>query len=171
MNTKNYFKLFQLNPIYNINKSVLKLKYNELQKIYHPDKFVLTFQQNNNNNITLNELQNISSALNKGYSTLRNDQYRMYYIFNTYSPIQLDNITLDQNFIIHQFELREQMEDSDIKSTEQLLVELKDEYKQYFHKIECELDNKNLDENPDIEWNTLGLYLKKMHFYSAIMNE
>lgn len=36
---ESYFKLFQLEPVFDIDQAVLKKRFTELQRLVHPDKF------------------------------------------------------------------------------------------------------------------------------------
>jgi molecular chaperone HscB len=165
-NINNYFKLFQLPPIYNLNKNLLKTNYNELQKIYHPDKFLHSKSILKQNEYNLNDIQTISANINKGYHTLRHDQSRMYYVFNTYSNKQIENIPLDQDFILKQYELREQLEESDNIIKDKIEGNIKEEYVKYIYNLESIMNNKDLTNN-SINWDEVGNYLKKIQFYKS----
>ncbi|EJW02974.1 hypothetical protein EDEG_02618 [Edhazardia aedis USNM 41457] len=62
---RNFFKMFDIEPIFNINQKYLQKKYHQMSKIYHPDlqKSETKFQ----------ELQN-------AYNTLKNDYNRAVYL-------------------------------------------------------------------------------------------
>lgn len=64
--SKPYFKIFNLKPIYNINKDELKKSFYKLSKVYHPDT-------SSSDNFHL---------LNSAYRTLNNDLLRAKYLTN-----------------------------------------------------------------------------------------
>ncbi|ETW61675.1 Fe-S protein assembly co-chaperone HscB, variant 2 [Plasmodium falciparum CAMP/Malaysia] len=68
----NIFELFNIEVNYDIDKSHLKKKFNEIQNIYHPDK--------NAQNVEVDEINEVSSYLNNAYKTLSNDVERALYL-------------------------------------------------------------------------------------------
>ena len=68
----NYFELFELEVIFNIDKNLLLDKYIELQKKYNPDKA--------ESEVELYKRTSIASEVNAAYKTLKNDYLRASYI-------------------------------------------------------------------------------------------
>lgn len=102
----NYFQLFSLPETFIIDKSVLAKTYRELQKQYHPDKFVM-----------LSDAQRLaamqkSTEINDAYETLKNSCLRAQYLLLLAGlDIALEQRTLqDTDFLMQQMVWREQIE-------------------------------------------------------------
>ncbi|ETB60244.1 Fe-S protein assembly co-chaperone HscB, variant [Plasmodium yoelii 17X] len=70
----NFFELFDIEPTYDIDKNILKKKFNDIQKIYHPDR--------NSQNPEMEKVNEVSSYINNAYKTLLNDIDRAIYIMD-----------------------------------------------------------------------------------------
>ncbi|MFT7054148.1 MAG: molecular chaperone HscB, partial [Psychromonas sp.] len=70
----NYFELFSLPVNFSIDQTRLSTTYRELQKQYHPDKFVMQ-----NDNERLRAMQK-STEINDAYQTLKNSSLRAQYM-------------------------------------------------------------------------------------------
>ncbi|KOB86437.1 hypothetical protein PFDG_02204 [Plasmodium falciparum Dd2] len=86
----NIFELFNIEVNYDIDKSHLKKKFNEIQNIYHPDK--------NAQNVEVDEINEVSSYLNNAYKTLSNDVERALYLLKMEY-----NYMVTKNLCIYQF--------------------------------------------------------------------
>ncbi|HVE61611.1 MAG TPA: DnaJ domain-containing protein, partial [Chitinophagaceae bacterium] len=69
-----FFELFNLPPQLTINKSLLRKKYFELSKKYHPDYFA------NTNDADQNKVLEDAAMLNKAYKTLSNKDETIKYV-------------------------------------------------------------------------------------------
>ncbi len=120
-----YFQLFDLSPIYNLDKKNLKKKYFTLSKQMHPDKFVQLEDR------VLKAKERDYALLNKAYETLMNDEKRFTYLLQELDIIQTDeNYSLAPEFLMEMMELNEQfMDDPDQAAQElsRLEKELQDE--------------------------------------------
>ncbi|GLS89999.1 co-chaperone protein HscB [Psychromonas marina] len=102
----NYFQLFSLPETFSVDKSVLANTYRELQKQYHPDKFVMLSDAER-----LTAMQK-STEINDAYETLKNSCLRAQYLLLLAGlDIALEQRTLqDTDFLMQQMMWREQIE-------------------------------------------------------------
>ena len=71
---ENYFQLFEIEKSLFIDLNVLEEKYLELQKEFHPDKYVNASEQEKRLSIQ------ITSYINEAYNTLKNDYLKSIYL-------------------------------------------------------------------------------------------
>jgi len=102
----NYFQLFSLPATFCIDKSILSATYRELQKQYHPDKFVMLSDSER-----LTAMQK-STEINDAYQTLKDSCQRAQYLLLLAGlDIALEQRTLqDSTFLMQQMQWREQIE-------------------------------------------------------------
>ncbi|WP_022942397.1 co-chaperone HscB [Psychromonas hadalis] len=102
----NYFQLFSLPQQFSVDQTVLSTTYRELQKQYHPDKFVMSADSER-----LAMMQK-STEINDAYQTLKKSCLRaQYLLFLAGVDIALEQRTLqDVDFLMQQMSWREQIE-------------------------------------------------------------
>ena len=71
---QNYFQLFEIEQSVFIDFNILEEKYLELQKEFHPDKYVNASEQEKRLSIQ------ITSYINEAYNTLKNDYLKSVYL-------------------------------------------------------------------------------------------
>ena len=81
---ENYFQLFEIEKSLFIDLNILEEKYLELQKEFHPDKYVNASEQEKRLSIQ------ITSYINEAYNTLKNDYFKL----NKYG---FENLDIKQN--------------------------------------------------------------------------
>ena len=103
---ENYFQLFEIEKSLFIDLNVLEEKYLELQKEFHPDKYVNASEQEKRLSIQ------ITSYINVAYNTLKNDYLKSIYLLKIegYKLDDQNNTISDSVFLMHQMELREEFE-------------------------------------------------------------
>lgn len=72
--THNYFSIFNIKDSYNIDHSILSKNYKELQKLVHPDKYLL------NDKEIQSEAEKCSSLISNAYNILKDDFERANYM-------------------------------------------------------------------------------------------
>jgi len=81
LRNNNYFSVFKIDQSYNIDHTQLSKNYKELQKLVHPDKYLLTDEEIHS------EAQKCSSLISNAYNILRDDferaNYMVKYVLNT----------------------------------------------------------------------------------------
>ncbi|HEY1045807.1 MAG TPA: Fe-S protein assembly co-chaperone HscB [Bacteroidia bacterium] len=102
--TKNCFKFYELEQVYNIDKVILKEKYLEKSKLYHPD-FHTGDQR-------LYQIAVSASAFNnQAFKTLDNDISRASHLLELNQSESQENAKLPQAFLMEMMELNEAIDE------------------------------------------------------------
>ena len=160
---QNYFQLFKIEQSVTIDSISLEKKYFELQKEFHPDKYV-----NAGDHEKRLSLQ-ITSYINEAYETLKNDYLKSVYLLKVegFEVGDQNNTISDPEFLMHQMELREEYE----KIT---LSKNSEELKNFAIKIERLKNECLLSFNRRYEkkmYNDASIKIKEMKFYISIEND
>ena len=160
---QNYFQLFKIEQSVTIDSISLEKKYFELQKEFHPDKYV-----NAGDHEKRLSLQ-ITSYINEAYETLKNDYLKSVYLLKVegFEVGDQNNTISDPEFLMHQMELREEYE----KIT---LSKNAEELKNFALKIERLKNECLLSFNRRYEkkmYNDASIKIKEMKFYISIEND
>ena len=160
---QNYFQLFKIEQSVTIDSISLEKKYFELQKEFHPDKYV-----NAGDHEKRLSLQ-ITSYINEAYETLKNDYLKSVYLLKVegFEVGDQNNTISDPEFLMHQMELREEYE----KIT---LSKNSEELKNFAIKIERLKNECLLSFNRRYEkkmYNDALIKIKEMKFYISIEND
>jgi len=144
----NYFQLFSLPATFRIDKSTLSHTYRELQKQYHPDKFVMLSDSER-----LNAMQK-STEINDAYQTLKNSCARAQYLLLLAGlDIALEQRTLqDTHFLMQQMMWREQIEsftEDDEDEIEAFSANIQDQVDELESTIEKQLQENALEATAD----------------------
>ena len=144
----NYFQLFSLPATFSIDKSILSHTYRELQKQYHPDKFVMLSDSER-----LSAMQK-STEINDAYQTLKNSCARAQYLLLLAGlDIALEQRTLqDTNFLMQQMMWREQIEsftEDDEDEIEAFSVNIQAQVNELESTIEKQLQQQTLEATAD----------------------
>lgn len=104
--TQNYFGLFGLQPVFDLDMDVLTLRYREIQSAIHPDRFVGKSDQA--------QRQAVQSAafVNEAYQCLKMPLLRAEYLLRLqgHEMQQEERTHQDSEFLLEQMQLREQLE-------------------------------------------------------------
>mgnify|MGYP000748913885 CR=1 FL=1 len=160
----NYFQLFAIEVIFDVDLNQLSQTYQTLQKAVHPDKFAHASSQEQ-----LIAVQK-SSEINDAYQTLRHPLKRAEYIL-TLRGVDLPNEQHtfgDTGFLMRQMELREMLAevklandaDAALESAQQ---ELDQEYQQHFSLLQAQVNENNAAANVLACDN-----LRKLKFYQKL---
>jgi molecular chaperone HscB len=141
--SENYFALFGLSPIFNIDLNALETSFRKIQSEVHPDRFV-----SGTTTEKLHSMQ-IATLANAAYVTLKSPALRASYLLGL-QDIQAaseTNTSMPANFLMQTMEWREALEDAkqakDIQSLEALLNEMQIEAKSMQAELTDLFDNKN----------------------------
>ncbi|HGN1705678.1 TPA: co-chaperone HscB [Providencia rettgeri] len=101
-----YFTLFGLTPAYDIDSEQLMLRFQDLQRQYHPDRFATCSEQEK-----MQALQK-AATINAAYQALRHPLKRAEYMLSLHGfDINNEQHTLhDTVFLMEQLELREELD-------------------------------------------------------------
>ncbi|WP_263078833.1 Fe-S protein assembly co-chaperone HscB [Endozoicomonas sp. Mp262] len=103
--TQNYFELFQLPVSCQLDHGKLALKYRELQKTVHPDRFAGDAHRQQRLSVQY------AAYVNEAFDTLKLPLKRFIYLLNL-AGLSVDmeqNTVMDPEFLMEQMALREQM--------------------------------------------------------------
>ncbi|CDU17602.1 chaperone, putative [Plasmodium yoelii] len=151
----NFFELFDIEPTYDIDKNILKKKFNDIQKIYHPDR--------NSQNPEMEKVNEVSSYINNAYKTLLNDIDRAIYIMDkkyNYKIHEEENLE-DEQFLFEIVEINEEINNPDANIVE-LAKKYKDKYQDHVEKIKLYFKQKDFD-------NVINA-LKRLKFINRILD-
>ena len=165
--SKNYFELFGLPVSFDVDLKQLKEKYQELQKVVHPDRFANASDQER-----LLSVQQ-AATINDAYQSLKKPLSRAQYLLRLLG-VEYEsekNTIMDHGFLMQQMELREEIES--IKSA-------KDPYAMVENIIaDIEQNIKGLQQNlreefakgssADTEY--LGDKIRKLQFFDKLRDE
>ncbi len=104
---KNHFELFGLPASFDIDTDELAVRYRELQRRVHPDKFANASDQDRRLSLQMTAL------INEGFHTLKDPVRRGRYLLSL-RGIDLGDetdTTMDPAFLLEQMELREELEE------------------------------------------------------------
>lgn len=102
--TKNYFELFGLPISFDVESASLSLRYRDLQRAVHPDRFANASDQERRLSIQQ------AALINEAFRTLKNPLARARYLLEL-SDVEIDDTdtSMDPAFLMEQIELREQL--------------------------------------------------------------
>lgn len=164
-----YFELFDLSEDYYIDTSYLTELYQEKQKECHPDRFTAASDQEK-----LKALQ-LATETNNAYQTLKDPIRRAVYLL-TLKGIDVNNevFTLQDNqFLTHQFELREKLE----TLTDNRSIEKKDQLVeltliiQQISQEERKLKNQLYTEIENDAWENAADCIRKLRYYERLLEQ
>lgn len=125
----NYFELFGLIPIYNIELASLESSFRKIQSDSHPDRFVTASATEK-----LSAMQ-LATLANEAYQSLKNPANRAKYLLELQGIIAISetNTAMPMDFLMQQMEWREATEDAisakDVGALDNLLAEIRLEAK------------------------------------------
>lgn len=104
--SQDYFELFGLNPVFDIDLASLHAAQQRLQASHHPDRYVGSNEQDKRLSVQ------IASRVNQAYETLRDPVKRSRYLLEINGATLPDDsaTTADTEFLMEQIELREAVE-------------------------------------------------------------
>ena len=105
---RNYFELFELPLTFDIDSADLSARYRNLQRHFHPDRYVSAPAQDRRLSLQM------TAFINEAYHTLNDPMTRGRYILGLHgmgTDEETDTI-MDPGFLVEQMELRENLEDA-----------------------------------------------------------
>lgn len=136
----NYFELFGLQPIFNIEFATLESNFRKMQSESHPDRFVTASAADK-----LSAMQQATLA-NEAFLCLKNPANRAKYLLELQgiTAISETNTSMPTDFLMQQMEWREATEDAvsakDIAALDSLLDEIRVEAKDLQESLTSLLD-------------------------------
>jgi molecular chaperone HscB len=105
---KNYFDLFGLSAAYEVDTADLAVRYRELQRHFHPDRFAAASESERRLSVQM------TAQINAAFQTLRDPVGRGRYLLGLQGvPTDEETDTrMDPAFLMEQMELREALDDA-----------------------------------------------------------
>jgi molecular chaperone HscB len=115
----NYFELYELPVSFGVDASVLKKKFYELSKRYHPDFYV------NESDEQQQDILVLSTQINKAYQVLSDSQKRVEYILTLHRLMaDGDKYQLPQNFLMEMMDVNEALMELELNPDSVILATL-----------------------------------------------
>ena len=148
----NYFELYELPLSFDLDTDILRKKFYELSKRFHPDFYVNESQDKQD------EILELSTQNNKAYQVLSDPLKRVEYILSLYNMLaDGDKHVLPQSFLMEMMDVNEALMEMEFEADEQKLAELKqqiDEMEQALfeelNQYTAQFDSKNETEAENI---------------------
>lgn len=99
---KNHFELFELQPGFEVEQETLALRYRELQRAVHPDRFANASEQEKRLSVQQ------AAQINEAVQVLKSPLLRARYLLELNGmPLDDTDTTMEPGFLMEQMELRE----------------------------------------------------------------
>jgi molecular chaperone HscB len=129
-----YFELYGLPVSFNPDQKLVKQKFYELSKKFHPDFYI------NEGPEKQEEVLELSTVNNKAYQVLKDPQKRLYYILVLKNQlIEGENFVLPQDFLMEMMDVNEALMDLQFEPDADKLAEIKVEIGSVETKLQEEL--------------------------------
>lgn len=113
----NYFQLFNIPESLNVDKALLKKRFYQLSKQYHPDFFV------NDDNASQTAALEKSAMLNKAFKTLNDSDLLLFYFLTEKGIItEGEKHSLSNAFLMEVMDLNEQLMEADDAEGKQAVI-------------------------------------------------
>ena len=157
----NYFELFGIGEAPVVDRSVLALKYFELQKKFHPDFYM------NENEATQESATLQSAEINKAFNILRDPDRTIEYFLQLKGTITTDEkYSLPADFLAEMMELNESFEESENVMTQRVAEIEKD----LLATISLPSNGDNATTITDRELQALKAYYYKKKYLKRILD-
>ena len=129
----NYFELYELPLSFNPDQQLVKQKFYELSKKFHPDFYI------NESEDKQQEVLELSTLNNKAFQVLKDPQKRLHYLLELKGQlVEGENYALPQSFLMEMMDVNEALMEMEFDADPTKLAEVKQQTLQ----IEKELSNE-----------------------------
>ncbi len=158
-----YFALFQLPEHFVIDLTQLGLRYQELQRRYHPDRFATATEAER-----LKAIQQ-AAMINDAYQTLKHPLRRAEYILKQHNVAVNDehNTMNDTAFLMEQMELREKLDEIAQKHDHQQLLQ----FSQQVNRINSVFYQDLSDQLYAKQWTSAVITIQKLQFFDKLLQQ
>lgn len=135
----NYFGFYGISPAFFPDEKMIKQKYYEYSKLYHPDFYT------GENEKKQTEVLALSSLNNKAYTTLSNKNKRIAYIISLFYPADesMEKI-MDTDFLMEMMDWNEKLAEAQMENDENALAAFSKDCDQMITEMENSI-------RPDLE--------------------
>ena len=156
-----YFKLFNIEPGFNIDAKALKIKYLKLSKAYHPD-----FHTDASALEQVKVLEQ-STKLNKAYKTLSDPKQLLQYVLESEGLLSGKPDELPQDFLFEMMSFNERIMELRMEPDPVLIDELQVEFSAIKNELSASLDEAMVNYDTAKSHETLAslrfLYFKQKY--------
>lgn len=125
----NYFAFYEIPESFRPNAEVVKKKFYELSRLYHPDRAAQADTE------AIIEAQQLMAMNNKAYHTLNNSDATMQYLLRLKGVLEEEEkYNLPPNFLMEMMELNEEVSDYEMAPDEEKKLALKDSLQQQYEE-------------------------------------
>jgi molecular chaperone HscB len=115
----NYFEFYDLPISFNPDQKLVKQKFYELSKKYHPDFYI------NESEAKQEEVLELSTLNNKAFQILKDPQKRLSYVLELKNQlVEGENYTLPQSFLMEMMDVNEALMELEFDKDQEKLAEL-----------------------------------------------
>ncbi|TCC92050.1 Fe-S protein assembly co-chaperone HscB [Pedobacter frigiditerrae] len=118
----NYFELYELPVSFNPDQKLVKQKFYQLSKQFHPDFYINEGQEKQD------EVLELSTVNNKAFQVLKDPQKRLHYILELKDQlVEGENYALPQSFLMEMMDVNEALMELEFGTDPEKLAELKNQ--------------------------------------------
>ena len=167
---KNFFKLFDLPQQFNTDAIAVKRRFRELQRNFHPDRYIGKSPQEQRLAVQL------SAHINTALTTLTDPVLRAEHLLSLQGfEIDHQHSTIKDNaFLFQQMEFREAIEqasiEKDISALTVILTEVDDDFQACQRSFADQVTGLELHQSSSLG-DSLCSEVGKMHFYQSLSHE
>lgn len=157
----NYFEFYDIPEAFQIDESLVKRKFYELSKTYHPDFYI------NHSEEKQQEILELSTVNNKAYQILSNSGKRLEYILQLHGhAIEGEKYQLAQNFLMEMMEINEALMELEFEPDAAIIENTEKQILEIESALNTELLSytRLFDEQSGAEKETLLLKIKDIYY-------
>ena len=164
-----FYKLFDIPATPLADKTVVKKKYFELSRLYHPDFAINTDESSVESNLA------ISSSINKAYKVFTSPSLTLQYFLQYKSAITEDEkYPLPSDFLMDMMDINEMLEEAKTTNNNTLIGEVTENIKAtedfLYHEVKEIIACKNEEEIDDKSMEMLKAYYYKKKYIQRILD-
>ncbi|MFD2164030.1 Fe-S protein assembly co-chaperone HscB [Paradesertivirga mongoliensis] len=157
----NYFEFYDIPEAFHVDEGLVKRKFYELSKTYHPDFYI------NHSEEKQQEILELSTVNNKAYQVLSNPGKRLEYILQLHGhAIEGEKYQLAQNFLMEMMEINEALMELEFEADPAVIENTEKQISEIESALNTELLNYTslFDQQSGAEKETLLLKIKDIYY-------
>jgi molecular chaperone HscB len=157
----NYFEFYALPESFNIDESLVKRKFYEFSKTYHPDFYI------NDPEEKQQEILELSTVNNKAYQVLSNPQRRLEYLLHLHGhALEGEKYQLPQEFLMEMMDVNEALMELEMDPDENILSNSIEQIAEIESNLKSDLSSltSGFETNDDTKKETLLLKIKDIYY-------
>ena len=157
----NYFEFYGIPEAFNVDQSVVKRKFYELSKTYHPDFYI------NHSEEKQQEILDLSTINNKAYQVLSSASKRLEYILQLHlHVVDGEKYQLPQAFLMEMMDVNEDLMELEFEADPEAIQNISERVSLIEEDLLSELDGltKEFDEAKEDQRENLLLKIKDLYY-------